>query len=124
MPQNGLVVVDLISPDLATAPGWAGANGFEVQMRGPTPYVVPNAPPVRAQLILKDTAGTSFRPSDAQGLPSFVNLGTAFAPASFARPGTALSQVRVRIFFPSAGQVNPNTAASASIDRVCPKTAT
>lgn len=123
VPQNGLVVVDLISPDLATVPGWAGANGFDVQVSGPTPYIAANSPPVRAQLLLRDTAGTFFRPENAQGQPTFVDLGAAFAPASFARVGTALSQVRVRIFFPSAGQVNPNTGASTSIDRVCPKTA-
>ena len=122
-PQNGLVVVDLISPDLATVPGWANANGFDVQVRGPSPNLTANTPPVRAQLLLRDAAGTFFRPENPQGQPTFVDLGNAFAPASFARAGTALSQIRVRIFFPTAGPISGDTGAEVNIDRVCPKTA-
>jgi hypothetical protein len=122
-PQNGLVVVDLISPDLATVPGWANANGFDVQVRGPNPYLGANPTPVRAQLLLRDNAGTFFRPENPQGQPTFVDLGGAFVPATFVRAGTVLSQIRVRIFFPTAGPVPGNTAAEANIDRVCPKTA-
>ncbi len=121
--QSGNVVVDFISPDLATVPGWANAVGFEVQARGPNPSLTANATPVHAQLLLKDTAGTTFRPENAQGQPIFVDLRPTFAPASFVRPGTVLSQVRVRIFFPSMGPINPNTGEQINIDRVCPRTA-
>ena len=122
VPQNNLVVVDMISPDLAARPGWAGANGFEAQVSGPSPYLSSGGPPVRAQLLLQDTQGTFFRPENAQGQPTFVDLGGAFALASFARSGTQLSRIRVRIFFPSAGPVGGDVFASANIDRVCPKT--
>ena len=78
---------------------------------------------MRAQLLLRDNAGTFFRPENAQGQPTFVDLGGAFEAGSFARPGTTLSQIRVRIFFPTAGPVPPDTGAAVNIDRVCPKTA-
>jgi hypothetical protein len=122
-PQSGLVAVDLISPDLAAVPGWASANGFELQMKGANPYLGTSSTPVRAQLLLRDNAGTFFRPENSQGQPTFVDLGGAFAASSFTRPGTTLSQIRVRIFFPTAGPVPPDTGTEINIDRVCPKTA-
>jgi hypothetical protein len=99
-PQSGFVVIDLISPTLATVPGWATANGFELQARGANPFAAPSDSPIRIQLLLQDAAGNFFRPEDGQGHPTFVNLGAAFAPASFTRANTMLSQIRVRLFVP------------------------
>jgi hypothetical protein len=122
-PQSGFIVVDLISPDLATVPGWSSANGFEVQARGVNPSLGANPTPVRAQLLLRDTAGTFFRPENAQNQPTFVELGGTFAPASFVRANTTLSRVHFRIFFPNVGQISGETGGEINIDRVCPKTA-
>lgn len=121
--QTGSVVVDLISPNLATVPGWANANGFEVQARGPNPYLGANQTPVRAQLLIRDASGTFFRPENPQGQPTFVDLGGTFLSASFTRPNTTPAQIRIRIFAPSAGQISGDTGAEVNIDRVCPKTA-
>jgi hypothetical protein len=71
----------------------------------------------------RDNAGAFFRPENPQGQPTFVDLGGAFVPATFVRAGTVLTQIRVRIFFPTAGPVPGNTGAEVNIDRVCPKTA-
>jgi hypothetical protein len=122
-PQSGFIVVDLISPDLATVPGWATANGFEVQARGVNPNLgANNQTPVRAQLLLRNAAGTFFRPVNAQNQPIFVDLGGTFAPSSFVLANTTLSRVHFRIFFPNVGQIPGETGAEINIDRVCPKT--
>jgi hypothetical protein len=122
-PQSGFVVVDLISPDLTTVPGWSNAKGFEVQMKGANPAVLtnPNAQPIRAQLLLQDAAGTFFRPLDAQNRPTFVDLGGTFAAASFVSANTTPSRVRVRLFVPSLAGAPPGAGAEVDIDRVCPK---
>jgi hypothetical protein len=121
-PQSGFVVVDLVSPDLATIPGWADANGFEVQVRGANPSLNPPVRPVQAQLLLQDQAGTFFRPEDPQGHATFATLGSTFAAASFVRANTTPSKVRVRLFVPQ-GPFPPDTGAEIDIDRVCPKKA-
>jgi hypothetical protein len=53
--------------------------------------------------------------------PAFTTLGAAFALASFARPNTTLSQIRVRLFVPKLTNVLPGI--EVDIDRICPKTA-
>ena len=120
MPQSGFVAVDLISPDLAGRAGWSGATGFELQARGINLSGAAD-PPMRLQLLLQDTAGTTFRPQSANGQPLFVSLGAAFAPASFARAGTVLSRVRVRVFVPRLQ--NPPPETEINIDRICPRAA-
>ena len=76
---------------------------------------------MRAQLLLRE-GETFFRPENAQGQPTFIDLGGAFAHGELARAGTALSQIRVRVFFPTAGPVPGDTGAEVNIERVCPKT--
>jgi hypothetical protein len=120
-PQSGFVVIDLISPDLSTQPGWSTANGFELQARGANPFAAPSDAPIRIQLLLQDTSGAFFRPEDAQQRPTFTDLGAAFAPASFARANTTLSRIRVRLFVPRLNNVAPET--EIDIDRICPRTA-
>ena len=120
-PQSGLVVIDFISPNLSTVPGWATANGFELQAKGLNLFAAPNDPPMRIQLLLQDTTGTFFRPENAQQQPTFVDLGAAFAPASFVRANTTPSQIRVRLFVPRMATVTPET--EVDIDRICPRTA-
>ena len=119
VPQSGFVVVDLISPDLTNAAGWAGATGFEVQMRGIN-LSGANDPPIQAQLLLRQGADQFFRPVNAAGQSVFTNLTGGYALSSFVRPGTTLSQVRVRLFVPRLTSPPPET--DINIDRVCPRT--
>jgi hypothetical protein len=120
-PQSGLVVIDFISPNLSTVPGWATANGFDLQAKGLNLSGAPNEAPMRIQLLLQDTTGTFFRPENAQQQPTFTDLGAAFAAASFVRANTTLSQIRVRLFVPRMTNFPPET--EVDIDRICPKTA-
>ena len=119
--QSGFVVIDFISPNLSTVPGWATANGFELQGRGANLAQGANEQPIRIQLLLQDSTGTFFRPENAQQQPTFVDLGAAFAPASFVRANTTPSQIRVRLFVPRMASVAPET--EVDIDRICPRTA-
>jgi hypothetical protein len=119
--QSGFVVIDFISPNLSTVPGWATANGFELQGRGLNLSQGANEQPIRIQLLLQDSTGTFFRPENAQQQPTFVDLGAAFAPASFVRANTTPSQIRVRVFVPRMAAITPET--EVDIDRICPRTA-
>ena len=120
-PTSGFVIVDLISPDLSSLPGWITANGFEVQTRGFVNVAGGPGQRPKAQLLLQQDATTFFRPEDAQQHPIFVDIQPGFAPASFVRPNTTLQRVRVRLFGPTG--VGVTNEAEIDIDRVCPKTA-